>query len=914
MILSHKSIALAFLAFTSWMQAETITDLKSWTIEGSVQMDPAKAAPSGAPSIKVDPKSKASIKLRDVDGSGKVSLYVYDDGKIARPDRQKSIGPRWGTSQADGRVLTGAIMYGGKLHPEGSLCLFDTNISQPRPWLQFKYLAPRGEPGWKKWEFEFHPTEGLKLAVNGKPVTQKYFDWASSNADGFNGIVLYGDDTEGTPQTIWIGDVNYELGPPMKVTPASMPTPTPIPMPTAKGPAPEEETEKSTEPPVLGKMTGFTPGPRLLDDLKNLRVPLVEGYASRHPRLLFTSDDRAALQKRALERTDLWEPVLASAGGVKAPVPSPQIIRSGAKYWQIERVLSASLAWFVTGEKEYVEGAVRWMKAHCKEGIWGDVYRPNLDLVASWYLYYIAAGYDVLKDQMSEEDRAFIRDGLALHARYMYLELDPHDEEKQIRWDQNHTYIPTVSLAAAALALLEDVPEARHWLTRSYASLRRSRYVLSEDGYYYEGFGYWTYALNWHARGAELFARATGEKLFEIPFLRDTWLFGLHLSLPGTPGVFGIGDGGSWKDGKLTGFHINNYSMLWEIAAQANSGQSRTVGDIFHARRPEKEYPSTAFLWFNPEVKPVALDQIEPFHYFPDQDVVAWRSGWDENASIYLFRCGPPLGHKAAGKFGQFKDWTMNGGHVHPEIGAFYIFAKGAYLAVDTGYTAEKWTKDHNTLLVDGKGQGMDGSYWNERGIPYADLDQARITSHFLSPEYGFASGEFGRVYKRSVSGVQLRRSLLMTKDWLLVVDDMEADQPRNLTWLCHSLAEFLPEGPAFVSRQANAGLAVIPLVSEAEPKPEPTVVMAGRGPGKGAREQRGFKMVLQSRQPVQKTRFVNLLVPLGSGEKAPTAQLVNGEGDKISLKVSWPGGRTEVVDLDLAWKQGGEVGPASIR
>jgi len=919
--LKHKIRTGLFLALFSQAfigYAETVKDLKQWSIEGSVEMDPAKTGPNGAPSFKVGPKGKAVLKLRDTDGSGKVSLYVFDDGTVANadPKKTKSVGPRWGTGSADGRVFVGATMYGGKLHPQGSTCLIDTDPSQRASWGAFNYLSPRGEAGWKKWEFDYNPETGLALTVDGKPVTKKYFNWNNSKAAGFNGLVLYGDETAGTPQTIWISEINYELGPPMKVTPGSLPPPPPPPLPEPKGPAPEEQTEKSGEPPVLGKMTGFVPGRTLLDDLKNLKIPLVQGYASQHPRLLFSADARADLKRRAAEHPDLWKAVLESAKGIISPasVPSPDVIRSGARYWRIESVQSSALAWYVTGEKEYRDGAIRWMVAHCKEGIWGDTYGVNVDLVASWYLYHVAVAYDILKAEMSEEDRKLVSTGLAEHARYIYRNFDPHDTKTKIRYDQNHTYIPTVALTSAALALLDETPDAKHWLTRGYAVLRRCRYVLSEDGYYYEGMGYWTYALNWHARGAELLARATGEQLFDIPVLRDSWLFGLHLSLPGIPGVYAIGDSGSWKDGKLRGFAINNYSMLWESASQTNSGTSRAVGDLYHARQAERDFPATAFLWFNPKVEPAPLDKIEPYHYFPDQDVIAWRSGWDADATSYLFRCGPPLGHKAAGKLGQLADWTMNCGHVHPDIGAFWMFAKGTYLAVDTGYTAEKWTKDHNTLLVDEKGQGMDGSYWNERGIPYGDLDKARITSQFLCADYGYASGEFGGVYKRRAGvGVGLRRSVLMTKRWLLIVDDMSSDPPRKLTWLCHSTAEFKSEGTAFVARQPKASLAVIPLApANVEAKPESTIVMAGRKPGVGTPEQRGFKLGLRSPEATGKTRFINLLLPLGEGEQPPQVELVKDAGDIVEVKLKGGDGKVEAIRLDLAWRTEPK-GPATL-
>lgn len=897
-------------------RAESVKNLEGWTITGPISMDAAKPGPSGQPSIKVEPKSLATLKLRDADGSGKVSFFVYDDGVIASPDKKKAVGPRWGLGETTGRIFVGAIMYARYLQPEGSYCLLDADPKDKGAWLAVKFIGPRGQPGWKKWEFSYDPETGLAVSVDGKPVPQKYFDWNTSQASGFNGLVLYGDDTpEATAQTVWIADIDYELGPPMKATPGSLPTPTPAPPAAPKGPAPEEETEKSSTPPVMGKMEGFLPGPTLLDDLKGLKVPLVAGYDSRHPRLLFTSDDRAALQKRSLERPDLWDPVMASAKGLLSPesVPTPEVIRSGAKYWRIERVQSAALAWFVTGEKKYAEGAIRWMVAHCKESIWGDKYRPNLDLIASWYLYYISVGYDILKNEMSAEDRKIIADGLAEHAKYMYAALDPYETKEKIRYDQNHTYIPTVAMISASLALLEDNPEARYWLTRGYAVLRRCRYVLSEDGYYYEGVGYWTYALNWHIKGAELLARATGEKLFELPALSDTWLFGLHFRLPGTPGVFGVGDVFSWVKSELKDIRVTNYSMLWEIAAQTNSPESRTVGDLYHAREPEREYPATAFLWFNPEVSAKPLEEIDPYHYFPDHGVIAWRSGWGDDATSYLFRCGPPLGHKALAKTQQLKDWTMNCGHVHPDIGTFWMFARGAYLAVDTGYTAEKWTKDSNTLLVDGKGQAMDGAYHNERGVPYADLDQARITSQYLSEEYGFARGEFGRVYKRQVDGVDLQRSLLMTKDWLLVVDDMAADQPRSLTWLCHSVGDFKPRGAAFVSDQAKASLAVFPLTEGAEVKSEPTTVMAGMAPGRGAPEQRGFKLAVNTKAPVARTRFINVLVPLAAGEAPPAVKLLKNEGDIVSISVTRPDGTIETAEVDLSWKSGGDKGPATI-
>ena len=107
-----------WLAVNAPVLAGTVTDLHSWVVEGGVKMDPSKPGPDGAPSIKIEPKTKAVLKLRPEEGSGKVTIYLYDDGTVASPEQQRTVGPRWGLMQADGRILVGAIMYAKFLQPD----------------------------------------------------------------------------------------------------------------------------------------------------------------------------------------------------------------------------------------------------------------------------------------------------------------------------------------------------------------------------------------------------------------------------------------------------------------------------------------------------------------------------------------------------------------------------------------------------------------------------------------------------------------------------------------------------------------------------------------------------------------------------------------------------------------------------
>jgi hypothetical protein len=678
------------------------------------------------------------------------------------------------------------------------------------------------------------------------------------------------------------------------------------------------------------KWTGNFPGPTLADDLDLKQLtPVRDDYAGARPRLLCSASDREALRRKAKEYPALWEAVLVNARRVIAPtsVPSREAVMTGKTYWRVEYAQSAALAWFVTGDDSYKDGAIRWLIAHCKEPVWGTNFRPNLDLEASWYLYYLSIAYDLLHDQISESDRVVIRDGLALHAKALFEDFDPCNQSKKIRYDQNHTYTPIVALIAGSLTLLDEVPAAAAWLERARTVLRRSRYVLGDDGYYYEGVGYWIYSLHWHVRGAELLERASGENLFDIPVLKDSWRYALHMSLPGKPGAFDVGDTGHWKaEHQRPDIAVTNSAMLWAIATATGSRESRTAGDLYAARSAERDFPSSAFLWFNAQNEPRALQEITPYHHFKDHDVVTWRSGWGADATAFFFRSGPPMGHSAVAKLDQLKDWTMNAGHAHADIGGFLLYAKGAYLAVDTGYTTEKWTRDQNTLLVDGKGQAMDGDYHNEHGVPYAQLDGARIDRVHLEDSYGYASGEFGSAYARQIKDVNLRRSVLITKRWLLVIDDMKASSSHTLTWFCHADAAFHEEGPqaasggakTFTARLPAAALTVVALApSEVDVKMEETVVMAGMAPGKGVPAKRAHHLSLTTQASEGVARFVNLLVPSGAEEAKTEVENYreDNEAGVVSFTVKSPDGTREAVRLNMKWSEtgGAASGPVEI-
>ena len=118
------------------------------------------------------------------------------------------------------------------------------------------------------------------------------------------------------------------------------------------------------------------------------------------------------------------------------------------------------------------------------------------------------------------------------------------------------------------------------------------------------------------------------------------------------------------------------------------------------------------------------------------------------------FKAGPPEGHRVARLLAMAPEWSLDSGHAHPDANSFIIWAGGRYLTGDTGYAGVPQARHHNTITVDGAGQGVEGDHDVWRGMDYARLAGTRIIS--VSSERGLRDRGRGG---RSVSAGSRRRS-----------------------------------------------------------------------------------------------------------------------------------------------------------
>lgn len=253
----------------------------------------------------------------------------------------------------------------------------------------------------------------------------------------------------------------------------------------------------------------------------------------------------------------------------------------------------------------------------------------------------------------------------------------------------------------------------------------------------------------------------------------------------------------------------------------------------------------------SPAVTPVAFTEA-PYRNFDDMGVVHWRSVWnDPQATAIAFKSGPPAGHHYADLLPLFADWKPSLGHAHPDAGSFILYAGGAFLANDTGYTGKKETADHNGILIDGVGQHQGGTAWGTfNGKPYADYNQITMEDVWLASDVVAGSANYRAAYVDSLQMSEVRRDLILVAGrFLLVRDKLASAVAHEYEWVLHTDHQAVGTGAGrFLMQNGAVALAIRPLGTVAPTHNEPTVVETATSyPTQSRLQQRGYHLAFSS-------------------------------------------------------------------
>jgi hypothetical protein len=280
----------------------------------------------------------------------------------------------------------------------------------------------------------------------------------------------------------------------------------------------------------------------------------------------------------------------------------------------------------------------------------------------------------------------------------------------------------------------------------------------------------------------------------------------------------------------------------------------------------ESFYDYLSLLWYDPKVPAAPADSLPPWHYFADNGVVYFRTDWTPNATALAFKCGPPEGHAALAKLARFPDWHLEVGHAHPDANSFILFGKGQYLTGDSGYSGLPSSDQHNTVLVNGKGQAHGGQGHNAfAGIPYDRLDAITLSAAELAPGKLKVVGHAAAAYDPTL-GVELfdREVTLISPTEVDIIDRVRTSAPSVITSIIHSDELITEEPTSFSIVRGRAGLAVhIGAPAGARTQIEPNWLAAPGRPGsvsKGEREARGTRLLISNASPVKEAELVTHL------------------------------------------------------
>lgn len=529
------------------------------------------------------------------------------------------------------------------------------------------------------------------------------------------------------------------------------------------------------------------------------RSDLEAALQSEHPRLFANKDDWQQVRRQIPSSPELAAAltVLTAAADDLLDEPPLERVLSGRRMlWVsrevLKRVLTLGVVYRFTDDMRYFERARTELLTSAAFSDWN----PSHFLDTAEMTLALAVGYDWFYDEFSEAERITLRqaiiekglspgrgspEGLGL------TRWKPGDgvpvaftrwKEKTNNWNQ----VCYTGMVAGALAVAEDEPDlAVEFLHDMFSNISKSLVAYAPDGAYPEGPGYWGYATQFTVILISILESSLGDSwsLGDTSGFQESAIY-INEVIGGTGRFYNYADGGEDVDlmPALHWFAAHNGNPA--IDARERSRLTSPDGD-----RPFFEAPTSAgrlfplsMLWLDPALAEMATAEKLPLHWKGEgpNPIAVHRASWDEDSLFIGIKGGSP---------------SQNHGHM--DVGSFVLEDQGVRWAVDIrgqGYRSfeelgmdiwdysqggDRWrvfslnTHGHNTLVIDGQNQLVDGF--------------AEIRSFSADPETPFTVVDMTEVY-RDWAGSTIRGARLLGDDAVLIHDVLSGlSETHSVRW-----------------------------------------------------------------------------------------------------------------------------------
>lgn len=521
------------------------------------------------------------------------------------------------------------------------------------------------------------------------------------------------------------------------------------------------------------------------------KPPMRKELMGTHPRLFFTGADVEPMRARLEDKRVQQLYVLPGELTKKPPAFQPGKRNGGA----FINLGSYALGYLLKPDEKQLAAIIEWLEM-------ATTY-PNVgvDLDAEYFIEGIALAYDWLYDELPEDLRKRVRATIARQCDLLYKASMAGATGGGLHYQQNHYWFAHLSLALGAAAVCGEEPMAEVWLAWAWDRYERIALTMSPDGSFHEGPAYWDYSMPTLYIYTDLYEWCTGTR---IPAgddgLRGQAQFRFQHMYPGLELTAAL------EDTRVTASRPPTKLALWE----AKRYQDPVAMGIAERLNRGPSWDRFNLLWLDERVPAGDVEKAVPLgQYFEDVETAFARTSWADEGTYVGFVSRPLGGHKWAeicAKFG------LGGtGHNHPEQNHFVLFGRGEVLAGDPGYTYEKQTRNHNTVLVDGQGQYGDGEMW-----PKPTPGRAHITGFVTDGDVSIMTGDAVSAYPEELGLTRFERTVVLAgRDLVVVCDRLAAKAPRTFSWLLHHWGETASEDGEWTITRGEAQVTVAPLLPE---------------------------------------------------------------------------------------------------
>ncbi len=532
------------------------------------------------------------------------------------------------------------------------------------------------------------------------------------------------------------------------------------------------------------QLDGSTDGGKTVSTV--LRLIVHPPTNSGHPRLFFNAADRHKLIDRSRDPklASLWGHLQTTAKNTRA---TGQLAHGGAVFELLdsEYLLPSLLAYFDVLNRARSRIAHNAFEAYVTDSAEARAAAKSAMLeVAKWkrwqppwfnahgqHTYYpagllaadVALGYDLLYNDLTESERAQIRRALiekSIIPTYKEYVVDNRVMANTSNWIA-HT-VGGALIAAASIAGDVQTSESNgtfeiylHGLLLKLEDHMAASYLA--DGSYGEGISYHEFDMETLGPALNALRRVFGIDYWKQTHVLESLRYPLYTLTQPTSGSLDMGDTHAPAGHGIPAliYESKDPVMRW-----------------YHA---QFDRPSLSkFIFYDDSVAPQP-PKLPTSRIFRDKGNAVFRSGWDKDAIVFLYRAGP------------------NFNHHHADQGSFLINAFGENLVTEAGwsdyykdpYYATYFTQaiGHSTILVDG----------NPESQTIADTPQfvalnsyPRITDAVTSDFYDGIGSELSSVYQNRLAGY-LRRVVFIKPYYFVVFDDLKVKgKPAHFDFLLH--------------------------------------------------------------------------------------------------------------------------------